>query len=82
MQQLFLGAKLRVRLLKFTKFLALGNRICSCSDLIDLLIKVSKDKHLLRPDDLNYKDKMNYDAVERLCKPHIRALLAKYVPGS
>ncbi len=78
-----LGAKLRVRLLKRERgiFLALGNKIASCSDLEMLLRTVSKDQHLLKDGDLNQHDKMSYDAVERLCSPKIQELLQKHVPG-
>ena len=76
-----LGAKLRVRLLKKEKgiFMVMGNKIASCSDLEHLLQRVSKDHHLLRDGDVNQHDKMNYDAVERLCS--IRCLLKEHVPG-
>lgn len=76
-----LVAKLQVRLLKSEKFLAIGNKIASSSDLQALMTAVSKDLHLLRPEDLNVRDKMNYDGCERLCKPHVRELLKKFVPG-
>ena len=74
------GAKLRVRLLKLLKYLTLGFTIASSSDLQELF-KLSRELHLLLHDDLNVHDKMNYDAVERLCQPHIRELLRKHVPG-
>ncbi len=79
-----IGAKLRVRLLKREKaiFLALGNKIASVSDLEMLLRAVSKDEHLLKDGDLNQHDKMNYDAVERLCNPKVQELLRKHVPGN
>jgi len=70
-----------VRLLKSEKFLAIGYKIASSSDLQALMTAVSKDLHLLRPEDLNVRDKMNYDGCERLCKPHVRELLKRFVPG-
>ena len=78
-----LGAKFRVRLLKRERgiFMVLGNKVASCSDLEHLLRRVSKDLHLLRDGDINQHDKMNYDAVERLCNPNIRNLLGIHVPG-
>ena len=78
------GAKLRVRLLKRErfKFLPLGNTIASCTHLEELLGKVSKDKHLLKSGDLNLSDKMNYDAVERLCNPNVAELLERHVPSN
>jgi len=78
---IFQGAKLRVRLLKTTKFLAIGSKIASSSDLEALFTAVTKDKHLLRPEDIDARDKMNYDGVERLCASHVRELLNKHVPG-
>ena len=78
---IFPGAKLRVRLLKITKFLAIGSKIASSSDLEALFTAVTKDNHLLRPEDIDARDKMNYDGVERLCAPHVRVLLEKHVPG-
>ena len=38
-----------------------------------------KDVHLLKPEDLNAKDKMNYASCERLCQPHVRKLLKQHV---
>ena len=38
--------------------------------------------HLLRERDLLLEDKMNYDAVLRLCRPELRELLSIHVPGS
>lgn len=78
---IFQGAKLRVRLLKTTKFLAIGSKIASSSDLEALFTAVTKDKHLLRPEDIDARDKMNYDGVERLCASHVRELLNKHFPG-
>lgn len=62
-------------------FLVLGNKVASCSDLEHLLRRVSKDQHLLRDGDVNQHDKMNYDAVERLCSPNVRTFLEEHVPG-
>lgn len=78
-----LGTEFRVRIRRREKgaFLPLGNKIASCSDLEALLACVSKDQHLLREGDLNLYDKMNYDAVERLCKPIVSELLRSNVPG-
>ena len=76
-----IGAKLRTRLLKTTKVLPFGNFIASCADLEYLCSMVTKDVHLMREKDLSLADKMNYPAVERLCRPHIITLLQSYVPG-
>ena len=37
--------------------------------------------HLLRKGDVYQQDKMNYDAVERLCSENARSLLKEHVPG-
>jgi hypothetical protein len=36
---------------------------------------------LLHDKDICLADKMNFSAVQRLCKPHIITLLHTYVPG-
>jgi len=79
-----IAAKLRARLLKRDRaiFLVLGEKVASVSDLESLRRTVTKDKHLLRECDLNPKDKMNYDAVERFCDPEVSNLLRKHVPGN
>ncbi len=76
-----IGAKLRTRFLKREQFIVLGDKIASVTFLESLLGAVTKDKHLLREGDLNLQDKMNYGAVERLCKPHVAKLVLQYVPG-
>ena len=62
-------------------FLVLGDKVASCSDLEALLSIVDKNEHLLKSGDLNEKDKMNYDAVGRLCNPVLSTLLLRNVPG-
>jgi hypothetical protein len=76
------GAKLRTRFLKTHMSLPFGNYVAHPSCIRNLMDKVGKDKHLLLEGDLYLKDKMNYDAVGRLCRPEVRELLAKYVSGS
>jgi hypothetical protein len=76
-----IGTKLRTRLLKVTKVLPFGNFIASRADLEYLCSTVTKDVHLLHEKDLSLVDKMNYPAVERLCRPDVITLLQKYVPG-
>lgn len=76
------GAKLRTRLLKNHLLLPFGNKVASSADLNTLMDCVSKDKHLLRERDWLQEDKMNYDAVLRLCRPKLRKLLSIHVPGS
>jgi hypothetical protein len=76
------GAKLRVRLLKTHMLLPFGDNVASVSDILCLMSQVSKDKHLLRECDVRLQDKMNYDAVTRLCRPELRKLLEELIPGS
>lgn len=47
----------------------------------ELRKKVGKDKHGLRDCDVDLTDKMNYQSVERLCKPKVIDLLEQHVPG-
>ena len=75
------GTKLRTRFLKREKFLPFGNKIASPSDIESLIKIVSKDKHHLRLSDLNLQDKMNFDAVQRLCSAGIRQLLKRHIIG-
>ena len=75
-------AKLRTRLLKSHLRLPFGNCVASVSDLFFLKNSVTKEKHLLRDGDMLLEDKMNYDAVLRLCRPELRELIAKHVPNS
>lgn len=75
------GAKLRTRLLKRQKWLVIGEKVASPTFFDVLLQTVGKDAHLLKEGDLNLHDKMNYGAVERLCRPNLRLLLADKVPG-
>ena len=77
-----LGAKLRCRLGKCDKFMPLGNKIASLAHITELMGKVGKDVHGLREGDILFEDKMNYDAVRRLCNPKVRSLLKKHVVGS
>lgn len=67
--------------MKREKFLTLGDKIASCTDLESVLPAVTKDKHLLKEGDLNLKDKMNYGAVEKMCRPGLTELLETHVPG-
>lgn len=50
---------------------------------VSLLMKtVSKEIHGLRISDLNLEDKMNYDAVVRLCNPKVQVLLKNHIQDS
>ncbi|KAK4012282.1 hypothetical protein OUZ56_021383 [Daphnia magna] len=76
-----LVAKERMRLLRSEKFLAIGNFIASPVHLQTVMNQYDKSRHLLKPEDLNAHDKMNYGSAERLCQPHISQLLEN-VEGS
>ncbi len=73
---------MRTRLLKTHLRVPLKSFVASQSDLIDLMGKVTKDKHLLKEGNLLLEVKMNYDAELRLCRPELRDLLASNVPSS
>ncbi|KAK4012167.1 hypothetical protein OUZ56_021266 [Daphnia magna] len=77
-----LGAKLRTRLNKTQKSIPLGNFIATTAHIVALQEIIGKDRHGLRVGDVLLEDKMNYDAVRRLSKPHVRELLSQYVPKS
>ncbi|XP_045023853.1 uncharacterized protein LOC116931101 [Daphnia magna] len=79
-----IGAKFRTRLLKRDRatFLTIGKGIASVSDLEQLLTEVTKGQHHLKNGDLNLHDKMNYDAVRRLCDPCVTDILCDKVAGS
>ncbi|EFX70567.1 hypothetical protein DAPPUDRAFT_328025 [Daphnia pulex] len=76
-----LVAKLRMRLIRSEKFIAIGNYIASPVHLQTLMNQYDKSRHLLKPEDLNAHDKMNYGSAERLCQPHVSQLL-QHVEGS
>jgi hypothetical protein len=75
-----LGAKLRVRLLKTLLFLVIGDKVATPAHIISMQNQFSKDQHNLREGDLLLEDKMNYDAVRRLCNLKVRSLLTN-IPG-
>ncbi|XP_045023267.1 uncharacterized protein LOC123466338 [Daphnia magna] len=77
-----LGAKLRTRLNNTQKSIPLGNFIATTAHIVALQEIIGKDRHGLRVGDVLLEDKMNYDAVRRLSKPHVRELLSQYVPKS
>ncbi|KAK4022794.1 hypothetical protein OUZ56_008242 [Daphnia magna] len=79
-----IGAKFRTRLLKRDRatFLTIGKGIASVSDLEQLLTEVTKGQHHLKNGDLNLHDKMNYDAVRRLCDPCVTDILCDKVAES
>ena len=77
-----LGAKLRTRLLKLQKPMPFGNTVANQTHLVNLQRQFTKDKNLLKEGDLLPQDKMNYDAVFRLCAPRILILLETEIPDS
>ncbi len=74
-----------MRLIRSGQFLAIGNYIASPvhSRLHPqtLMNQYDKSRHLLKSEDLNAHDKMNYGSAERLCQPHVSQLL-QHVEGS
>jgi hypothetical protein len=77
-----LGAKLRTRLNKTQKSIPLGNFLATTAHIVALQEIIGKDRHGLRVGNVLLEDKINYDAVRRLSKPHVRELLLQYVPKS
>jgi hypothetical protein len=69
------GAKWRKRFLKITKkailIMPIGSH-CESQSHIPLMEIVLKEKHDIRKSDITLEDKMNYDAVVRLCSPFNR----------
>jgi hypothetical protein len=70
-----------MRLIRSEKFIAIGNYIASPVHLQTPMNQYDKSRHLLKPEDLNAHDKMNYGSAERLCQPHVSQLL-QHVEGS
>lgn len=63
-----LGVKLKSRLLKPTIILPFGKFIASSAHFHILVGQKGKDVHGLRRQDLDHKDKQNFDAVEHIIK--------------
>jgi len=78
----YIGGKLKSRLLKPSIVMPLGKFIVSSGHLQILINIVSKDKHFLTQSDLSSEDKMNFRSVIKICDPKIWSLLEKHVPGS
>lgn len=70
-----------MRLIRTENFLAIGNYIASPVHLQTLMNQNENGRHLLKPEDLNAHDKMNYGSAERLCQPHFSQLL-QHVEGN
>ena len=73
-------AKWRTRFLKITKkailIMPIGSH-CESQSHIPLMEIVLKEKHDIRKSNMTLEDKMNYDAVVRLCSPINRKKLRK-----
>jgi len=76
-----IATKLRVRFLKRHLFLVFGDFIATPVHVEAMMAKVCKSRHLLCDGDLNLTDKMNFAAMQRLCKPATRDYIKANVPG-
>ncbi|CAH1111609.1 unnamed protein product [Psylliodes chrysocephalus] len=76
--------KLKVRLLNLAVTLHMGNYIAGNNHLQALARDVSKDQHLLTATDLKGEDKMNFEAVEKMCLlkviDHLKKKYLKFPP--
>lgn len=63
------------------KLLPFGNSFIRVQHLYDLLVKFSKDKHLLTPSTLNPTDRQNFNSVKLITHPRVIKCL-RYVSGS
>lgn len=77
-----IGTKTRNRVLKVSRVTPIGSKIISITHLNYLMENVSKDRHLLTPNDVNPKDRQNFHSVEKVCSPKVIACLNQYVPDS
>ncbi|KAK4013193.1 hypothetical protein OUZ56_025427 [Daphnia magna] len=80
------GAKLRTRFVRIINdaklIMHIGSNFVSPTHVSLLMKTVSKEIHGLRISDLNLEDKMNYDAVVRLCNPKVQVLLKNHIQDS
>ena len=72
-----IGTKLRVRFLKIDQPLQMGKYIATPEHLRDIIQNHSKSLHFLTESDLSLDDKMNFEAVEKICKENVRELLGQ-----
>ena len=72
----YVAVKLKTRLLKPSIVLPFGNYVAGVHHLRIVQQNFGKDQHGLRERDINYKDKQNYDAVERMISESVKNLLA------
>lgn len=77
-----IGTKLRNRLLSAFAVLLIGNKIASISHLKMLINLVSKDVHGLVYSDICPDDRQNFESLQKIMQPNVRAALEKYIFGS
>ncbi len=77
-----IATKFRVRFLKRHLFLVFGDFLVTPVHVEAMKNVVDKTRHLLRDWDLNLSDKMNFSAMQRLCKQSTRELIQTHVPGN
>ncbi|CAH1103849.1 unnamed protein product [Psylliodes chrysocephalus] len=70
-----IGTKLKTRLLKDNITLPMGEQLVSRNHIEELIKTYSKDQHFLCPSHLNGKDKMNFDAIDKLSNMRVIDLL-------
>lgn len=74
-----IATKFRVRFLKRHLFLVFGDFLVTPVHVEAMKNVVDKTRHLLRDWDLNLSDKMNFSAMQRLCKQSTRELIQTHV---
>lgn len=77
-----IGTKLRTRLLNTKTELVMGKFVACRAHLEYLICTITKDQHLLIQTDINCEDKMNFEAVEKICKEKVLNLLQVHVEKS
>lgn len=77
-----IGTKLRNRLLKSVTVLLIGNKIASVAHLKMLINSVPKSIHELVYSDICPDDKQNYNSLNKIMEPRVRAALANSIKDS
>lgn len=72
------AVKLKSRLLKPSIMLPMGRYLAGSHHLKILFDTFAKDQHGIRQQDLNHRDKQNFDAVTRITSPSVLALLENF----
>lgn len=78
----YIGTKLRNRLLSFATFLLIGIKIAFVSHLKMLVNSVPKDVHGLVYSDICPEDRQNFGSLQKIMEPKVRAALKKYIVDS